>query len=161
MNAPNPQIAADTGVARSWRDPAIQRRIIALMVALAGSVVLGVATWLSPSEAGIGTHTQLGMPECGWITLMDLPCPTCGMTTSFTHAAEGDLIASFITQPLGAVLCLATAMAVLVGYYVALTGSRVGLMLARLWGPRSGWIIGGLLFVSWIYKILSHKGMLA
>ena len=70
---------------------------------------------------------------------------TCGMTTAFAHAANGDLLASFLTQPLGMLLSLATAMAALVGWYVVATGSRVGVLLGRLWGMKSGWILAGLL----------------
>ena len=44
---------------------------------------LVIAAALSPSNAGHGTHRQLGLPACGWQTNMGLPCPTCGMTTSF------------------------------------------------------------------------------
>ena len=63
--------------------------------------------------------------ECGWITAMNLPCPTCGMTTAFAHAANGDMLASLGTQPLGFVLAIATAMSLLLGTYVAATGSRL------------------------------------
>lgn len=119
-----------------------------------------VATMLSPSEKGLGTHQQLMLPECGWITIFDLPCPTCGMTTAFSHAANGNLPASFLTQPLGALLALATAIAFLSGMFVAFTGSRIGSMFGRLWTYRTGWIIAGLVVVSWGYKVLSYKGVI-
>lgn len=100
------------------------------------------------------------LPECGWITIFDLPCPTCGMTTAFSHAANGNLPASFLTQPLGALLALATAIAFLSGMFVAFTGSRIGSMFGRLWTYRTGWIIAGLVVVSWGYKVLSYKGVI-
>ena len=37
--------------------------------------VLGFAAYLTPSAEGLGTHTQLGMPSCGWIHTMGIPCP--------------------------------------------------------------------------------------
>ncbi len=137
-----------------------QRRLVGAVVAVCAAGLLGVAAWLTPSSAGIGTHEQLMLPECGWITLMDMPCPTCGMTTAFAYAAEGQLWTSFLTQPLGSLLAISTAMALLVGIHVAVTGSRLGSLLTRLWGRRSGWIIALLIVVSWMYKVLSHKGMI-
>lgn len=137
-----------------------QRRVLGAIVALGSGSLLMVAAMLSPSETGLGTHQQLMLPECGWITIFDLPCPTCGMTTAFSHAADGNLSASFLTQPLGSLLALATAIAFLSGMYVAFTGSRIGSMFGRLWSYRTGWIIAGLVVVSWGYKVLSYKGVI-
>ena len=137
-----------------------QRRVLGVMVALGSGSLLMVAAMLSPSEKGLGTHQQLMLPECGWITSFDLPCPTCGMTTAFSHAANGNLPASFLTQPLGALLALATAIAFLSGMFVAFTGSRIGSMFGRLWTYRTGWIIAGLVVVSWGYKVLNSKGVI-
>lgn len=137
-----------------------QRRVMGAIVALGSGSLLMVAAILSPSEEGLGTHQQLMLPECGWITIFDLPCPTCGMTTAFSHAADGNLLASFLTQPLGSLLALATAIAFLSGMYVAFTGSRIGSMFGRLWTYRTGWIIAGLVVVSWGYKVLSYKGVI-
>ena len=139
---------------------ASRRRLFGGIVALGSGSVLAVATYLTPSEAGIGTHQQLSLPECGWITLMDMPCLTCGMTTSFTHAADGNLLQSFQTQPMGAVLAVGTAMAFLLGIYTVMTGSRIGAMLFTRWRASTGWYFGGFFVLAWIYKILSHKGVL-
>ncbi len=136
------------------------RRLLGAGVAVAAAAVLGLATWLEPSSAGLGTHEQLAMPACGWITLMDVPCPTCGMTTAFAHAANGNMLASFLAQPLGAVLALATAIALVVGLYTAATGSRVAVMFTRLWGRRGGWVLGLGLMGAWLYKIAVYKGFL-
>ena len=135
-----------------------KRRLVGAIVALCAGGILGIAAWLTPSTQGLGTHRQMGLPECGWITLMDLPCPTCGMTTSFAFAADGDLLTSFMTQPLGMMLAIATAMSFLIGSFVALTGSRVSSMFSRLWGRWSGWAITGIIITAWIFKILSYKG---
>lgn len=145
---------------RSARLQARQRRILGAIVALGSGSLLILAAILSPSDKGLGTHEQLGLPKCGWITIFDLPCPTCGMTTSFSHAADGNLVASFLTQPLGSLLALATAMAFLSGMYIAFTGSRIGSMFGRLWTYRTGWILAGLVVASWGYKVLSYKGVI-
>lgn len=153
-------ITAPSSRAERLKAQAFRRRIYGGIVALGASAVLGVATYLSPSDSGIGTHQQLGLRECGWITLMDMPCLSCGMTTSFSHAADGNLLQSFLTQPMGAVLALATAMALLLGIYTAATGSRIGVMLWSKWRPSTGWYLGGFFVMAWIYKILNHKGVL-
>lgn len=136
------------------------RRLIGAAIATAAAAPLLLATWMTPSDAGLGTHEQLSLPQCGWVTLMDLPCPTCGMTTAFTHAADGDLITSFLTQPLGAILALGTAMALLIGLYVAVTGSQIAGVLVRLWRPRTAWLLAGVALAAWIYKMASYKGLL-
>jgi uncharacterized protein DUF2752 len=39
----------------------------------------------------LGTHQQLGLPECNFKTLVGVPCPSCGMTTSFSLLLHGDV----------------------------------------------------------------------
>jgi hypothetical protein len=137
------------------------RRAIAAVVAIGAACVLGLAAWLTPSPTGLGTHSiEMNLPACGWITLMDLPCPTCGMTTSFAHAANGNLLRSFLTQPMGCLLAIATAVALLAGLYIATTGSRLGILFTRLWGRRTGWWIAGVAVFAWGFKVLSYKGVL-
>jgi len=136
------------------------RRLAGGCVALAAAAVLGAAAWIEPSPAGLGTHEQLFLPPCSWIVLMDLPCPTCGMTTAFAHAANGNLVAAFIAQPMGSVAALAAAMALLAGVHVAATGWRGGELFARLWCPRAAWVIGLGLVGSWVYKVIAWKGWL-
>jgi hypothetical protein len=92
---------------------------------------------------------------------MDLPCPTCGMTTAFAHAADGHLLAAFHAQPFGGLVALATAMALLVGVHVALTGSRVERVLKRLWGRRAGWALIAIIIGAWLYKVITYKGLLS
>lgn len=145
------EIRAATTV--SWRG-----RVLAAGVAVAALAVLALAAWMEPAASGMGTHRQLGLPECTWITMMNAPCPTCGMTTAFAHAADGHLRAAFHAQPLGALLALATAMAAILSIYIALTGSRIAHALARLWDRRCGWLLAALVLAAWLYKIAAHRG---
>ena len=140
--------------------PAI-RRLVGGAVAAGAAGVLGVAAFLEPSSTGLGTHSQLmNMPPCGWILAMDVPCPTCGMTTAFAHAANGDLLSALLAQPLGALLAIATAVALLTGLFVAATGSRVASLYTRLWGRRAAWTLGIVVVSAWVYKIVSYKVLL-
>jgi len=161
------QAAATTAIAVAGpvRRPAAvwtpaQRRVAGLLVALGAAAVLVVAAFLEPSPTGLGTHQQFRMPPCGWIMLMDIPCPTCGWTTAFAHAADGRLLTSFRTQPFGCLLSVGTGMALLVGISVAVTGSRLGWIFTRLWGRGSGWLLGAMILLAWVYKVLSYKGLL-
>ena len=140
---------------------ATTRRWIGLAFAVPALAVLLLAAYLRPNPAGLGTHVQLlNMPACGWIALMKLPCPTCGMTTAFAHAADGNLLRSFRTQPLGALLAVVTGMVLLLGTFVAITGSRIASVLRRLWRPYTGWLLAGLVLAAWGYKIVSYKGLI-
>ncbi len=136
------------------------RRLVGGVVAVCAAGILGLAAYLEPSPTGLGTHAQLALPSCGWIALADIPCPTCGMTTAFAHAADGNLVAAAVAQPMGAVLAVAVAAALFIASYVAATGSRIAAMLPRLWGRVAAWALGAGFAGAWIYKVLSYKGWL-
>jgi hypothetical protein len=114
--------------------------------------VLGVAAWLTPAAAGHGTHAQLGMAPCPWAANFNVPCPTCGMTTAFAQAANGDLLASVRSQPMGALLSLAMAAGFWAAVHVAVTGSHLGSVCARLLRPGVIWAVAGAVAAAWAYK---------
>ncbi len=136
------------------------RRLIGAVVAVCAAGILGLAAHLEPSPTGLGTHSQLALPACSWVTIVDVPCPTCGMTTAFAHAANGDLLSSVAAQPLGGLLAVGVAMALVVGGFVAVTGSPVAALFVRLWSSKVAWALGLGAAAAWIYKILSYKGLL-
>lgn len=129
-------------------------RISAALVAAAMLTLLGVAASIAPAGDGHGTHTQLGMPACGWAVSLDAPCPTCGMTTAFAHAAEGDMLASLVTQPAGAVGSVAAALLVWAGGWIALTGARLHVLARPLMRGRVGWIMLAGVLAAWGYKAI-------
>lgn len=122
------------------------------------AVVLSIAAILEPSPTGMGTHQRLGLPPCGWIMAADLPCPTCGMTTAFAHAANGDIVRSFVTQPLGCVLAILTAMIALVCVQVMITGSRLGATMAGMFNRYVAWTLAASVVAAWVYTMARHKG---
>jgi len=138
-----------------YRREAVGARLFAAAIAAACLAVLLAAATIQPNASGHGSHTQLGLPACGWATVTGKPCPTCGMTTAFAHAAHGRFDRAFITQPLGALLALPAAGTFWVAGHTAVTGSRLGRWCATMLRPRTLWVLGGLLVVSWIYKILT------
>jgi hypothetical protein len=127
-------------------------RIAAASVALGSLAVLLAAASVHPAADGHGTHTQLGLPPCGWAMVADAPCPTCGMTTAFAHAVRGELGEALLCQPLGLLLAITTATAFWAGLHIAATGSQVWRLYARLLNPRVLWMVAALAAAAWIYK---------
>jgi len=130
-------------------------RVVAAVV-LAGCVaLLATAAALTPSETGLGTHQQLGFPPCTFVLLTGYPCPTCGMTTAFSYAVRGQLIAAFSAHPAGLALALATAAAVGICLSVIATGTVWKVNLYRV---RPVWftvMVIGLMAAGWAYKIIA------
>jgi hypothetical protein len=71
--------------------------------------VLITAAMLSPAVEGHGTHTQLGLPPCGFLVYTGYPCPGCGLTTSFAHMIRLEVVGAFGANPFGILLFLCTA----------------------------------------------------
>ena len=127
---------------------------MALLIAAGGAAPLVIASMLTPAAQGMGTHTSMGLPACGFATMANIPCPTCGMTTAFTWAARGDMLSSFIAQPLGMVLALAAAMTVVAGLWASVTGAAIQRPLGAVFlRPLVGWSLLLLLLVAWGWKI--------
>lgn len=136
----------------------IRPRVVALSVAMVCALWLGVAAWLTPSEAGHGTHTQLGMPPCAWAVALDAPCATCGMTTAFAYAAEGRILTSAHTQPFGMLLAVAASVVFWAGLYQGLTGARLDSIAGRLFRGRVLIGMGVLFLAAWGYKLMTWNG---
>ena len=129
---------------------------------LAAAPLLAAAIVLTPSKEGMGTHQQLGLPPCTFLYVTGIPCPFCGMTTSWTHAAHGDLLASFVTQPMGLVLFLVDVAFAVVLLARAITGGaafRPDRFLALV-PVRAVWAMFAATIVAWIYKILVVRDFL-
>jgi len=129
------------------------QRLWCLILALGCATMLGLGAWATPNPAGHGTHTQLGMPPCGWKLALGYPCATCGMTTSVSHAAHANIWASMKAQPFGFLVALAAGVAFWVCLHGAATGSRVDRVLWWFLRPRL-LTVGGILFLAaWGYKV--------
>lgn len=133
-------------------------RVLAGAIAVACAAVLVTASQLSADGQGHGTHEQLGLPPCSWAQAFNAPCMTCGMTTAFTHAAHGDLLASLVTQPMGMLLSIATAAGFWVALLTAATGSRLGERMLGLVNGRSLIALATLAAAAWLYKIAVWDG---
>lgn len=143
---------------RTVLPPAISwwARLLAAVIALAALTVLGIGAWLQPHVSGISTHTALGFLPCQFEQRTGLPCPSCGFTTSVSHFAHGNPLASFYTQPMGFLIALGLAAAVWVGSYIAITARPVHRLLSMI--PTRGWVIVlmGFAIGGWAWKIFLH-----
>ncbi len=131
--------------------------LIYLFIIAVSATVLTIAAKLTPSPLGHGTHTQLGMPPCSFVVMTGYPCPSCGWTTAFAYMMHAKPLASFRTQPFGALLCLATAFAGMLSLLGLLFRVRVVAWIERWRWP---WIAGSGIFMmlaSWAYKAVTMR----
>lgn len=134
-------------------------RGIALAVFVPTLAVLLTAASLRADDAGMGTHTQLGLSPCGFQAATGFPCATCGMTTAFTHAADGRLIAALLTQPAGLVLAILTAMAAIVSGWSLATAMPLAPLGRALWRPRVVVSLVAVVLGGWLYTVLKSAAL--
>lgn len=94
--------------------------------------VLATAAWLTPSAEGHGTHTQLGLPPCGFLLFTGLPCPGCGLTTAFAHMVRLEIVGAAMANPFGIPLVLVTALSIPISIVGLVRGRSVIDVLDRL-----------------------------
>ena len=129
----------------------IGRRIRGLLVLAPCVAVLAVSCWLHPRHAGYGTHTELGLPACGFLAQTGYPCPSCGMTTAFADMAHGRCVDAFLAQPFGVALFVALVALAAVGFGELATGRDV----IRHLRPGAWWAVAALsgMLLGWGFKI--------
>lgn len=140
----------------------VKGRLLAAAVAVICAAVLVMAAMLTPDPRGFGTHQQLGghaFAPCGALIVTGYPCPTCGMTTSFAHLMHGHLIASFVAQPAGMLLCIATMATLLIATTIAIRGRAPVVYWERIGSVRIALTFAFIFLGGWAFKV-AH-GLLA
>lgn len=117
------------------------------------AVVLVIARILSPNPLGHGTHTQLGLPPCGFLVATGLPCPGCGLTTAFAHMARGEVLAATAANPFGVMLFLVTLSFVPIAFLAFSRSWPVVRTLDRLGFERVALLLGASAMVTWIARV--------
>lgn len=115
--------------------------------------LLGLAAWLAPDPAGMGTHRQLGLPPCSMVAATGYPCPTCGMTTAFSHTIRGQWISAFRAQPAGWLLALATGVTAVLSLVTLISGKVVLINWYRVSPMRWAIVFVLLVLGGWGFKI--------
>lgn len=121
-----------------------------------GGLLLGlllVTRFLVPEPVGLGTHEQLGLPECGFLMVTGYPCPSCGMTTSWAWLTRGDLMKSIRSNAGGTMLGI---LCLVFGVWMLISGIRGRWFMGV---PTSFWLfvlLGstvGVTLIGWVNKI--------
>ena len=94
--------------------------------------VLITAAFLTPNPVGHGTHTQLGLPPCGFYLFTGVPCPGCGLTTCFSFMMRLDVVGAAQANPFGVMLWMTTVAVVPLSVLGLLRGWPVVDTLDRL-----------------------------
>ena len=131
-------------------------RLIALLVAGVSLSLLIIAAALPPNPSGMGTHTGMHLPSCGFLETTGLPCPSCGMTTSFAWFARGNFLASLYVQPMGFALALSAGLAVWIGFYEAITAKPLHRLIGLIPHRYTLWPALVLAVAAWGWKIAIH-----
>ncbi len=131
-------------------------RIFSGLFALGCLAVLVTAFLLEPSTRGVGSHTRLGLPPCGWLAMFGKPCITCGYTTTFAWTAKGAFGTAIRNQPAAFVVCIGTAAAFWLSALAAVTGARMDRVVTAVFRPWVLWILGAVVVAGWMYKAATH-----
>jgi hypothetical protein len=124
---------------------------LAIHAGCVSSLVVG--WWLQPNPAGVGTHTSLGFPPCGFYAVTGVPCPTCGVTTAFVLGAHLQLVQSFFVQPFGFLVFVAVCATALTVILFLLTGRSVFKLKLKVNAYKIAISLIAFVVVSWGYKI--------
>lgn len=121
-----------------------------------GLVFIGMSLaslMLKPASSGMGTHTQLGLPPCGFLSVTGIPCPSCGLTTSVAWIGHGEFIRSLVTQPFGLVLVIACTGLFLLLPIAMLNRIPFGRVIRQNWFENLQTCLLVIFLLSWFYKI--------
>ena len=120
---------------------------------VAGSLlVLAAAATIEPDVRGYGTHTQLGLPPCGFLLLTGSPCPGCGLTTAFAHGIRGHWALAAAANPLGLALFLVVCVSIPIGVTAAVRGWSLDAAIQRFSLNRWGLALAGCAALLWVTR---------
>jgi len=132
----------------SWTSIAVWAVLFAVPLA-----VVITAAMLTPSPAGHGTHTQLGLPPCGFLVYTGYPCPGCGLTTSFSHMVRLQLIGAFHANPFGILLFTFTFLTIPLAAWGMIRRLPVIDTLDRLHAEKIAIALSVISIVVWVVRI--------
>lgn len=155
---PQPRRDLDLGGARAHflagieRGDWISRATWAVLFALPTAVMI-TAACLTPDPHGHGTHTQLGLPPCGFLVFSGYPCPGCGLTTAFSHMIRLEVFGAWSANPFGIALFLATAAFIPFAALGFVRGWQVVAALDRVHAEKVAIVLALLSVASWVTRV--------
>ena len=114
--------------------------------------VLAVAATITPDPSGYGTHTQLGLPPCGFLLLTGFPCPGCGLTTAFAWGIRGHWLLAASANPLGLMMFLVVCSCIPLAATSALRGWSIDAVIDRFSLNRWALALAGCATVLWVVR---------
>ncbi|MBT8468100.1 MAG: DUF2752 domain-containing protein [Deltaproteobacteria bacterium] len=130
----------------------LSTRLIWLGIVAGSVAVLAVALAIEPDVRGHGTHTQLGLPPCGFLLLTGSPCPGCGLTTAFAHGIRGQWSMAASANPLGLALFFVVSACIPLGLAAALRSWSIGEVVDRFGLNRWALAVAGCAIVVWFVR---------
>lgn len=116
-------------------------------------VVFIIAALLDPSPEGHGTHTQLGLPPCGFFMATGVPCPGCGLTTSFAHMIRFQWFSAVSANPFGVALFLASASCMFLAMWGFVRGVPVMRTLEIFHFEKVIVLLAGSSLAVWVVRV--------
>lgn len=126
-----------------------------LLFLLPAVAVVITAAFLTPNPIGHGTHTQLGLPPCGFYVLTGVPCPGCGLTTCFAYMVRADVTGAATANPFGIMLFLTTAAVIPISLLGFLRGRPVIDTLDRMHADKWAILLAGCSLTVWLVRVLT------
>lgn len=130
-------------------------RVVWFVLAALPATVIGTAAALTPNPLGHGTHTQLGLPPCGFLVVTGYPCPGCGLTTAFANMADGHIVDAARANAFGVLLFLVSAVTVLVSVLALVRGWAVVPVLERLAIERWALVLSLVSLTVWVTRCVT------
>ena len=131
-------------------------RLTWLVLWVIPTAVVFTAMRLTPSAAGHGTHTQLGLPPCGFLVFTGYPCPGCGLTTAFAHMVRLEVVGAARANPFGILLFMVSFTTIwvsLVGFVKKLPVLRT---LERLQFERWAVLLSVTAITVWAVRVATQ-----
>jgi len=132
----------------------VAARLTAVGVLVGVAVILYFAAWKLGYKDGPSKPGQIVMPPCGFLVSTGYPCPTCGMTRAFQYVVRGRLLPGLKSQPMGALLCVATILAIPAALVVLVTGRGWQVDWYRIRPDRLLWLLLAVFLAAWGYKLI-------
>jgi hypothetical protein len=152
-------LAQADGAAKTQSVPASGSKLLSrfgwLLFFVPATAVLITAAFLTPNPIGHGTHTQLGLPPCGFYVMTGVPCPGCGLTTCFAYMVRADVIGAANANPFGIMLFLTTLAVVPVSLRGLVRGSPVIDTLDRMHADKWAILLAGCSLTVWIVRVVT------
>lgn len=139
----------------SSRTALMSRAIWALLFAIPTAVVV-TASMLVPNPVGHGTHTQLGLPPCGFLLFSGYPCPGCGLTTAFAYMVRLEVAGAWHANPFGIALFLCTVAFIPLAAVAFVRGWPVVATLDRIHAEKFAIGLSLLSLTAWVVRVATQ-----